>query len=256
MIPAMGRLGAAALVAVAATTLPGGSMRAHADERSVSPPVPEWATGPREMAPGVSRYTGRIRGQGVMTPVTLATTIRDDGATWTIEDHWTFGDNPMDETSSLEKGTLSLLRHTSHVGLMLRELEVRDGWILGWRNVPDSPDPRDEIVIEADHPIFAWGAGVPQVVATLPLARGHSKTIWNIELGADKIVSRVVEVAEFGAFRTDAGAFTAWKVRVGTPDPGGHALTIWIDARTRRVLRYDGRTQGPGPAWSVALVPD
>jgi hypothetical protein len=90
------------------------------------------------------------------------------------------------------------------------------------------------------------------VIATLPLAKGYRTTYWNIAL-PHRVVSRVLEVVGRERFAIPAGTFTAWKVAVQALEPGGSDMMLWIDTRSRQVLRYGAWTQGPGPDWVVTL---
>jgi hypothetical protein len=207
-----------------------------------------------EMAPGRMHYAGKIRVQGQTQPIAVTITIQSRRRTWAVYEEWTIGGDPSHmEVSELEKGTLYLVRHTSQAGeRVLRELEVQDGWVAGWNATPDSPDPQEQIFIDAPDPIFAWGAGIPQVIATLPLADGYRTTYWNIAL-PHRVVSRTLEVVGRGRLEIPAGRFIAWKVVVRASEPGGSDMTLWIDTRSRQVLRFGARTRGPGPDWAVTL---
>lgn len=209
---------------------------------------------PGEMVPGTTRYVGDILVQAQKQPMALTTTIRDGGRSWIVEETWTIGEDPSTETSSLEKGTFFLQRHRSDNGTTRSELEVRDGRVSGWTGTPSSQGPREPISIEAPDPIFAWGAGVPQVLATLPLAAGYTRTYWNIRL-PDEVVSRRLVVRGPRQIRIPAGEYTAWTVLVHASEQGGQDLAVWVDTESRRVLRYDRRTEGPGPAWTLTLQP-
>jgi hypothetical protein len=206
------------------------------------------------MAPGRMHYAGKIRVQGQTQPIAVTITIQSRRRTWAVYEEWTIGGDPSHmEVSELEKGTLYLVRHTSQAGeRVLRELEVQDGWVAGWNATPDSPDPQEQIFIDAPDPIFAWGAGIPQVIATLPLADGYRTTYWNIAL-PHRVVSRTLEVVGRGRLEIPAGRFIAWKVVVRASEPGGSDMTLWIDTRSRQVLRFGARTRGPGPDWAVTL---
>lgn len=233
---------------------------ASLDERAEARRLgPEWrlrrARG--EMAPGQMHYSGETRVQGQTNRAALTTTIRDGGEVWIVEEQWTLGESAMTETSALDKRTLFLRRHTSQSGGgTIRDLEIKDGWVVGWTGSPALPEPNDEIFIDAPDPILAWGAGAPQVIATLPLATGFKTSLRAIQLSTPQsVVSRALEVIAMGRIRVPAGTFTAWKVAVHDKDPGGHVLTIWIDTESRQVLRYDGGTRGPGPWWTLTLDP-
>ncbi len=208
-----------------------------------------------EMAPGQMHYSGEIRVQGQTSRAALTTTIRDRGEEWIVEEQWALGGSETTEISALDRSTLFLRRHTSQSGRTIRDLEIKDGWIVGWTGSPELREPDDEIFIDAPDPILAWGAGVPQVVATLPLASGFKTSLRGIQLSTQSVVPRKLEVVAMGRIRVPAGTFTAWKVAVRDPEPGGYVLTIWIDTRSRRVLRYDGGTRGPGPWWTLTLDP-
>ena len=218
---------------------------------------PEWrvrrARG--EMAPGQMHYSGEIRVQGQASPAALDTTVRARGEEWIVEEQWTLGDTSMTEISTLEKGSLFLRRHTSQSGRTIREFEIKDGWVIGWTGSPGLSEPDDEIFIDAPNPILAWGAGAPQVIATLALAKDFKTSLWAIQLASQSVASRRLEVMAIGTIRVPAGTFTAWKVALHDPDPGGHVLTFWIDTESRQVLRYDGGTRGPGPWWTLTLDP-
>jgi len=251
------------LVAIAALR-PGAAGAQGTDEgahgRPLAPDDRDARRARGEMVPGRMRYAGEIRVQGQVDPIALTTSIRDGGKVWIVKDEWVIGDNPVTELSALEKGTLFLRRHrsdagTKRTGATVREFTIKDGWIVGWRGTPDSPDPVEQIFIDAwPHPIFADGAGAPQVIATLPLAEHYTKTIWGIQ-SSEKLVERKLEVTRIDEIPTPAGPLRAWKVVVQPREPGGHALTIWIDTRSRQVLRYDARTLGAGPEWTLTPSP-
>lgn len=253
------RAKALTLVALGATALssPPGWTQAPGDTREAGEVSrPEWAArrARGEMVPGTIRYTGNIRVQGQTNPIALTTTIEDGGEDWVVEESWAIGGTATIETSRLEKDTLFLRWHRSDNGTTSFEFEVRDGWVAGWTVTPDSPDPREQIYIDAPEPILGYGAGVPQVIATLPLARGYTRKLWNIRL-PDRVVPRTLEVGSLRKVRIPAGESLAWTVVVRSSEPDGHDLALWVDAKTRQVLRYDGRTFGAGPSWTLFLEP-
>jgi len=206
------------------------------------------------MAPRRMRYSGEIRTQGQTHPVTLTTTIWNQGEEWVVEEDWALGHGSTIEINTLDGETLFLERHSGWRGeFALRELEVQDGWVVGWKGHQDSPDPRDQIVIDAPDPILAWGAGAPQVLATLPLEVGYERSFWGIQPGFQDVIARSLEVVAVETIEVPAGTFTAWRVVVREAHPGNLELTLWIDTQSRRVLRYDGSTGGAHASWTVAL---
>jgi hypothetical protein len=193
--------------------------------------------------------------QGQTKPVALTTTVRDSGDEWIVHEAWDFSANVVREIGVLEKDTLFLRRHTTIIPAgTLRELEVGEGRITGWEHYPGCPDPPKRYSIEAPGPIFPWGAGGPQVIATLPLEEGFSTTIWSVQL-PDVVVSRTVKVVGAERLQVPAGTFDAWKVALSAPGPDRRDETVWIDIPSHRVLRYDGAPPGPGPTWTVTLQP-
>jgi len=227
------------------------------------PPKSEWSArrARGELVPGKTRYVGETRasGQSESHPATLTTTVLDRGTSWILHDQWTFPDSnsTMVAMSAVEKGTLFLLRYRFHAGITRAEWRVEDGWVIGWTGTEDSPDPREQIYIDIDahEPIFAHGAGVPQVIATLPLRRGYTKTFWNVD-PPDRVVSRTLEVVGSEEVEIPAGTFRAWKVEVSPPSSGNGATeTLWVDTRSRRVLRYDSHSQIGSADWTLFLEP-
>jgi hypothetical protein len=256
---------AAVLLAVCAALELATADAASAEERAVGRRRVEVDRDTRrargEMVPGRTRYTGEIRVQGQVQRLALTTSVRDGGREWIVKEEWVVGSNPpITEWSALDRDTLALLRHrsdagTKETGVIVREFEVKDGWAVGWRGTPDSPDPLEQIFVEVwPHSLFADGAGAPQVIATLPLDEHYTKTIWGLE-SWEKVGERRLEVAAVEPIPTPAGPRSAWKVVVRPRAPGGHVLTLWIDTRSRHVLRYDGTTDGPGPEWTLTWSP-
>ena len=111
---------------------------------------------------------------------------------------------------------------------------VKDGQAVGTMNMNGQERP---IQVALPGPLFADGAGGPQVLGTLPLAAGYKATFHNFDTMKQKSKSMQLEVTARESVTVPAGTFDAWKVDVTSADGGNDRMTFWIDAKTRQYVK-------------------
>jgi hypothetical protein len=250
----------AAAASIVATTLAGscfGQGVGEAAERerrrraASSPP----AVG--ELVPGATRWAGTVRTQGQAHAVDLVTEVRDAGETWIVRESWKLPDSAT-ETSELAKGSMYRLRHWSRLGPHWTAYEVREGRVTGRRGTdafgpfPASSTP---LSVEVGVPLFA-GAGIPQVVASLPLSPGYQMRLWDVVFGMrPPVVAKTLRVVGQEKITVPAGTFPAWRVAIVADEPYVTSMTAWVAVESRRALRLDCPPVGGLAGYTIELQP-
>jgi hypothetical protein len=192
---------------------------------------------PKPVAPlpvGTFNYPSKIEVAGQSINISYKREIKQVGDTWVVSD--TVG-TPMGEgnaVSILDKDTLTLRSRKDKQGPMELDLAVANGKATGRLAGMGEPKPFD---VTLGGPLFADGAGGPQVLAMLPLAEGFTTTYRNLDPMKGKETLHRVKVVGSEQIAVPAGSFDAWKLEVASAEgePGGQ--TIWVDKTTRKVVR-------------------
>ncbi len=212
-----------------------------------------------ELVPGTTRWAGTLRTQGQTHPVRLVTEVRDAGETWIVRESWTLPSSPVaTETSELAKGSMHRLRHWSRQGPNWTAYEVREGRVAGRRGT-DAFGPFEAsstpLSVEVGVPLFA-GAGVPQVVASLPLAQGYETRLWDVVFAMRRpVVGKTLRVVGQERVTVPAGRFPAWRVAIVADEPYVRSMTVWVAVESRQALRLDSPSVGGEAAYTMELQP-
>jgi dipeptidyl aminopeptidase/acylaminoacyl peptidase len=200
-----------------------------ADLASVGVPQPE-----AELVAGTETYQGKIEAGGQTMPLTMTSTVKEDGATWVVTENAKL---PMGEASDiavLQKGSLVVLKRSVKQGPIEIELAFQDGKASGTMAMGGQSKP---VSADLGGTIFADGPGFASVIAALPLAEGFTATFRNFDLQKQKVSLKQLKVSGQEEVTTPRGTFKAWKVEVASAegDPGG--TTLWVALGTRKVVR-------------------
>jgi hypothetical protein len=210
-----------------------------------------------ELVPGTTRWAGTRRVQGQTHPLGLVTEVRDAGSTWIVRESWRYTVSLATESSELAKGSMHRLRHWSRHGSHWMEYEVREGRVAGRRGT-DAFGPFEAssspLSIEVEAPLFA-GAGVPQVVASLPLTQGFETRIWDLDLGMRRAVRKTLTVVDQERVTVPAGTFLAWRVAIVADEPYVRSMTVWVGVESRQAVRLDSPSVGGQAAYTMELQP-
>jgi hypothetical protein len=185
--------------------------------------------------------------------------VRDAGETWIVRESWRLPASPLaTETSELAKGSMYRLRHWSRLGPHWMAYEVREGRVTGRRGT-DAFGPFEAsstpLSLEVGVPLFA-GAGVPQVVASLPLAQGYETRLWDLVLAMRRpVVGKTLRVMGQERVTVPAGSFLAWRVAIVADEVYVRSTTVWVGVESRQALRLDSPSVGGEAAYTMELRP-
>jgi dipeptidyl aminopeptidase/acylaminoacyl peptidase len=158
---------------------------------------------------GAYKYDAKISMGGQQMALKLSTTIEDSGSEWTVVENVDTPMGAMLDTTTLEKGSLTLKKRAMEGG--------------------EKP-----ISMDLDGTTFADGAGSNFVIGCLPLADGYATTFRNFDLQRQAVKLMQLQVAGSESVTVPAGTFDAIKVELSSADGGPDKSTIWIakDSRT------------------------
>jgi dienelactone hydrolase len=197
------------------------------------------------LTPGTWRYAvAMVMGANTMAMETT-TEVKEDAAGWTITDTVKTPQGTATDKSVLEKGTLATRSRSVQQGPVSFELAYEAGKAKGAMKMGGNEKP-----IAADLPgeVFADGGGAKQALGALPLAEGYTASFVNFDLRRQK--PKVMSLAVAGAeeVTVPAGKYAAWKVLISDED--GSETTVWVDQKSRAVVRVSAK----GPAFGGGTV--
>ena len=202
-----------------------------------------------DLKPGTYRYEAKLSmGEQVMA-LKLSTTIADADGVWTVVENL---DTPMGEmldTTTLEKGSLTLKKRHVQQGPVAIYLEFSGGKITGTMEMNGEDKSISE---ELDGPLFADAAGANFAVGCLPLAPGYSTVFRNFDVQKQKVKLMQLQVAGAESVSVPAGTFETFKVELSSADGGPDKSTIWIEKSTRTPVKISALMAEMGGATLTA----
>ena len=195
-----------------------------------------------DLAAGVSSYQAAIAMGGQNLAMSIVRTVKDEGAHWLISEN---AKMPMGEAldeALVEKTTLLVKRRSIRQGAMAVDLSFDNLKATG----KISAGGQEKIVaIDLPGPLFADGAGANDVLARLPLGSGYTTTFRNLDVQKQKVGLKQIKVMGKEPISVAAGKFDAWKAEVSSAEGEPGVTTLWIDAKSRRVVKIlSTRPQG------------
>jgi hypothetical protein len=202
-----------------------------------------------ELQPGSSSYEATMsRGDQTMK-MSVTREIKQDGGSWVITES---AKTPMGEavdTTTLQKGTLVVQKRSIRQGPVSVELAVENGKATGTMGMGGQSKP---IAADLGGPLFADGAGAPNVLAALPLAEGYETKFRNFDIQRQKVGLKQLKVAGVEEVQVAAGKFKAWKVEVSSAEGEPGTITLWIDTASRKVVKTSATLPQMGGATVVS----
>jgi dipeptidyl aminopeptidase/acylaminoacyl peptidase len=218
------------------------------DPNSVGAPKPV-----ADLTPGTWKYKATVAANGQTFPLTLSTTIKDDGGSWTATDTMETPGGPATDVATIEKGTLILRKRSVVQGPTIINLEVAGNKVTGTMNMNGQEKP---IAADLGGPLFADAAGSDAAIACLPLADGYSATFRNFDIRKQKEKLMQLKVVGAESVTVPAGTFDAFKVEITSADGGSEHETMWIAKDSRRAVKVTAVLVDMGGAVLTAeLVP-
>jgi dipeptidyl aminopeptidase/acylaminoacyl peptidase len=205
-----------------------------------------------DLAPGSAKYKVSIGMGGQTMAMDLTTEITEEGGNWVATETVKGPMGDIKDRVVLTKGTLVPQSRTASQGPATIELAYGEKKATGSMNMGGQARP-----IEADlgGPLFADGAGMNAVIATLPLAEGYTATYRNFDVQKAKEKTMQLRVAGSESVTVPAGTFDAWKVELETVGEPG-TMTVWIDKASRKAVKTTAVLAAMGGATMTSeLVP-
>ncbi len=188
----------------------------------------------RDLQPGTYDYNVKIALGTREMALKQSTTIKEEDGYWTITDALETPMGPASDITTIAKGTLIPQKRTAKQGPSTLMLDFKDGKAVGSMSMNGQDRP---ISLDMGGPLFADGAGAPQVVASLPLAEGYTATFRNFDLQKQKIKVMALKVVGTESVTVPAGTFDAFKVELTRGDGGSDKATLWIAKDSRKPVK-------------------
>ncbi len=188
-----------------------------------------------DLAAGTSNYAVKIEMGGKSIAMSQSTSIKEEGGAWVITDTAKTPQGEIVDTTTVEKGSLTVKKRNIQQGPVTIALEFTGDKASGSMSMGEKAKPID---VALGGPVFADGAGSYDVLARLPLEAGYSTTFRNFDVMKQKVSLLEAKVIGPEEVTVPAGTFKTLKVEVKPVDgePGGQ--TVWIAPDTRKVVKY------------------
>ena len=207
--------------------------------------VPKPAVAPRPGAWNYRTQAGIGEQPKLNSAGTYSTSVKDDGAAWTVTVAMEFPEGPVTDVSTLDKGTLirrkESFKHFVHPDQRWKPVAINvdfsDNKVIGTSTNANGQEK--PIAIDLTGPIFADATGSMVAIGCLPLVEGYSTTVrdWDIE----RLKERLWQLKVTGAERVTvpAGTFDSYKVELTANDGTGDKETAWIAKDSRMPVKID-----------------
>ena len=199
------------------------------DAGSISAPKPAM-----DLQAGTYNYQVKIEMGGQQMNMKLSTTVQDGAGSWTAIDQMDTPQGAATDTSTLEKGSLLLLKRSVKQGPVAFDLNFAGNKAAGKMSMNGQDRP---IAVDLGGPLFADAAGSDQVIACLPLSEGYSTTFRNFDVQTQKVKLLQLSVAGKEKVQVPAGTFNAFRVEISSADGGADKKTVWIADDNHKVVK-------------------
>ena len=183
-----------------------------------------------ELKSGTYHYDAKLSMGDQQMALKLSTTIADADGVWVVTENLDTPMGEMSDTTTLEKGSLTLMKRHLQQGPVAIYLEFSSGKITGTMEMNGDDQAISE---DLDGPLFADAAGANFAIGCLPLADGFSTAFRNFDVQKHKVKLMQLQVA--GA--ETIGIFDTFKVELSSADGGPDKSTVWIDKETRTPVK-------------------
>jgi dipeptidyl aminopeptidase/acylaminoacyl peptidase len=178
-----------------------------------------------DLQPGTYKYQAKLEAGGQVIPLSVSTTITEDGGAWTATDVIGTPNGTATYVSTLEKGTLIARKFSLKQGPVSIDLNYSGDKAIGNMNMNGQDRP---ISVDLGGPLFADAAGAKQAISCLPLAEGYSTTFRNFDVQTQKVKLMQLKVSGVEKVTVPAGTFDAYKVEISSADGGTDKETLWV----------------------------
>ncbi len=199
------------------------------DANSVGAPKPAM-----DLQAGEYKYKAMIEIQGQQIPLSISTSIKEDGGAWSATDTFDTPNGTIVQVASLEKGTLITRKLNVKQGPVAIDLSFTDNKASGNANMGGQDRP---VAVDLDGPLFAEGPAAKQSISCLPLAEGYTTTYRNFDVQQQKVKLMQLKVTGTEKVTVPAGTFDAFKVEISSADGGADKGTLWVTPDTHKAVK-------------------
>lgn len=183
---------------------------------------------------GTSNYKATIALGGQSIPLDVKSEVKEDGNSWIVSETAQTPQGEISDVSTIQKGTLLLMRRVIKQGPLAIELDFKDNKATGTMTLNGQPKP---ISVDLGGALFADGAGMYDVIAALPLAEGYAVGFRNLDVMKQKTAMKQLKVVGQESVTVPAGTFNAYKIEITAADNEAEKTMVWIARDTRKVLK-------------------
>jgi dipeptidyl aminopeptidase/acylaminoacyl peptidase len=187
-----------------------------------------------DLTPGTYRYHAKLSMGAQQMALQLSTTIADAGGAFTALENLDTPMGAMLDTTTIEKGALTLQKRSVHQGPLVIELDFSNGKATGRMDMDGQSQP---ISVDLDGPLFADAAGASFVIGCLPLAAGYTTAFRNFDAQMQKVELIELQVTGVEKISVPAGEFESFKVELSSSDGAAGKYTVWIAQKTRTPVK-------------------
>ncbi|HMC30270.1 MAG TPA: S9 family peptidase, partial [Candidatus Angelobacter sp.] len=187
-----------------------------------------------DLQPGTYKYKAMIEAGGQQIPLTVSTTIAENGGAWIATDVLETPNGPVTSVSTLEKGTLISRKLSVKNAMGAIDLDFAGDKAAGNMNMGGQGK---SISVDLGGPLFAESAGAKQSISCLPLAEGYSTTFRNFDVQQQKVKLMQLKVTGVEKVTVPAGTFDAYKVEITSADGGNDKETLWVARDSRKPVK-------------------
>ncbi len=187
-----------------------------------------------DLASSTANYQGKIEAGGQTMPISVTSTIKEEGDTWAVTAAAKLPMGEMVDTVWVRKGSLAVVKRSVRQGPVAIDVAFKDGKAEGSMTMSGQSRP---INVDCGGPIFADGASGSDTIAALPLADGFITTFRNLDLQRQKVALKRLGVKGREDVTVPAGTFKAWKVEVVSAEGEAGQITLWVTTEPRKVVK-------------------
>jgi dipeptidyl aminopeptidase/acylaminoacyl peptidase len=187
-----------------------------------------------DLRAGEYKYKAMIEIGGQQIPLSVSTTIKEDGGAWIATDVFDTPNGAITQTSSLEKGTLIARKLSGKQGPDSIDLSFTESKASGNVNMGGQDRP---VAVDLGGPLFAQGPGAKQSIACLPLVAGYATTYRNFDVQQQKVKLMQLKVTGIEKVTVPAGTFDAYKVEIASADGGAEKETLWVASDSHKPVK-------------------
>jgi dienelactone hydrolase len=163
------------------------------------------------------KYQAKIAMGGQEVARNLSTSIKEENGAWTATDTMETPMGQVTDTTTLEKGTLTLQKRSLRQGPGAINVDLGGNRATGAMVMNGQERP---ISVDLGGPLFADGAGAQQSIGSLPLTDGYTATFRNLDVRKQKVKLMQLKVVGTEKVAVPAGTFDAYRVEVTSADGG------------------------------------